>query len=137
LPYQFPYFPKFFKDDLKYATQINIQESEVTKTLNFGTLKEIANTVSVLEIMVTKKMIPKDDPFESEMDELNDMLEDYYKEAQEKYNEKIKDSICPDVLKKPNRKLAPRWFYENKLSILFNFFDRLGLGLEHEREGYF
>jgi hypothetical protein len=134
LPYQFPFSPKFFKEDLGWDAQIHRQEIEIAKTCNFGTLKEIANTVRYLEIMITKKMIPIDDTLESELDDLNEELEIHQMDKKKEYEKKINDSICPDVVKKPNVGLAPRWYYESKLSILYNFFDRLGLHLQNERQ---
>jgi hypothetical protein len=135
--YRFPYQPKFFKDDLEYKNQIRDQQLEVRKSLNYGKIGEIANTVRTLQLLVTDKMIPKDDKFETEIDDLEGDLQAHYVAKEEEYAVKINGSLCPDVVDKPSRTIAPRWYYEGKASILFNFFDRLGLGLEHEREGYF
>lgn len=135
--YRFPYQPKFFKDDLEYKNQIRDQEVEVRKSLNYGTIREIANTVRTLELLVTKKMIPKDDKYESEIDDLEAELEMHFKAEIQDYSKKTKGALAPDVIEKPNRKIAPRWYYEGKAAILFNFFDRLGLGLQHEADGHF
>lgn len=135
--YRFPYQPKFFKDDLEYKNQIRDQQLEVRKALNYGTIREIANTVRTLQLLVTDKMVPRGDTYEDKLDDLNADLEAHYVSKEKEYEAEAKDALCADVIDKPSRAIAPRWYYEDLASVLFNFFDRLGLGLEHEREGYF
>lgn len=137
MSYPFPWTPKYFKEKFEWENQIKDQESQIRRALNYGTLRDIANTVKTLELMVTKSMIPKEDSFEKDMQELKDTLEDYWVKKEEIYRVKKAGSICPGLYKKPSRKIAPRWFYEAKFQTLCNFFARLGLGLQHEQSGHF
>lgn len=136
--YRFPYQPKFFKDDLEYKNQIREQQAEVRKALNYGTKTDIANTVETYRLLVTDKMIPKDDKFNELISDLDQELNLFFEEKTKSYEAEASESLCADVIDKPDKtKNTPRWYFESKFSILNNFFDRLGLGLEHEREGYF
>lgn len=135
--YQFDYIPQYFKDKLKWDEQIKDQQAQVRKALNYGTLSDIANTVKTLELMITKGIIPKEDSVEKDLDELNDDLEEHFQGKMDKYEDLKKTSRAPGSLLKPSRRLAPRWYYEAKFNLLCNFFDRLGLGFQHDSEGHF
>jgi len=134
--YQFDYIPKLFKEKLEWENQIKDQQSKIRASLNFGSLTDIANTVKTLELMITEGIIPKEDSFKKDLDDLNNLLEAHFTIVDKNFNKRLERSLCPSVLRKPSRKLAPRWYYESKFELLCNFFDRLGLGFQHDSEGH-
>ena len=134
--FQFPFSPTYFKDTLEYADQIKQQETECRKALNYGTSLDIASTINTLEMLITDKMIPKDDRFKSEIFNLNAELEIVNTQSNEYYQKLLDEAVCPDLVTPPS-KTAPKWYYYKKFRILIGFFDRLGLGLQHEKEGHF
>lgn len=121
-----------FRESLTYEDKMRDQITQCLKAFNENSLDFMHSSVDALLVMVPVRLY--DEPFKEQLLKLDSDWKGELRARERKHRKQILacSGGCPDVLDSPPAQ-PDRLYWEKKLFMLINLFDRRGIGLKLEK----